>query len=80
MQWDFDDIYCGEPKPGRRSYCHPDIFKPVSIFLYPIDGNGKFTEVSHRTSVDKPAKGLGIAISDYDHDALRVGSQVFRLR
>jgi enediyne biosynthesis protein E4 len=68
MQWDFDDIYCGEPKPGRRSYCHPDIFKPVSILLYHNDGNGKFTEVSHQAGVDKPAKGLGVAIADYDHD------------
>jgi hypothetical protein len=68
MQWDFDDIYCGEPNPGPRSYCHPDIFKPVSILLYHNDGNGKFTEVSHQAGVDKPGKGLGLAIADYDHD------------
>jgi hypothetical protein len=68
MEWDFDDIYCGEHKPGYRSYCHPDIFKPVSILLYHNDGNGKFTEVSHQAGVDKPGKGLGIAIADYDHD------------
>jgi hypothetical protein len=68
VQWDFDDIYCGEPKPASRSYCHPDMFKPVSILLYHNDGNGKFTEESHRTGVDKPGKGMGIAIADYDHD------------
>ena len=68
LQWDFDDIYCGEPRPGHRSYCHPDIFKPVSILLYHNEGNGKFTEVSHQAGIDKPGKGLGIAIADYDHD------------
>src|SRR2546425_11524986 len=26
LQWDFDDVWCGEHKPGYRSYCHPDYF------------------------------------------------------
>jgi hypothetical protein len=68
MEWDFDDINCGERKEGYRSYCHPDIFKPVSMFLYHNDGNGKFTEVAHKAGVDKPGKELGVAIADYDHD------------
>jgi hypothetical protein len=68
MQWDFDDIYCGDKKEGFRSYCHPDLFKPESVLLYHNDGNGKFSEVSHQAGIDKPAKGLGLAIADYDHD------------
>ena len=68
MQWDFDDIYCGHREEGFRSYCHPDLFKPESLLLFHNDGNGKFTEVSHQAGVDKPAKGLGLAIADYDHD------------
>lgn len=68
MQWDFDDIYCGHREQGFRSYCHPDIFKPESMLLYHNDGNGRFTEVSHQAGVDKPGKGLGLAIADYDHD------------
>jgi hypothetical protein len=68
MQWDFDDIYCGHREEGFRSYCHPDLFKPESVLLFHNDGNGKFSEVSHRAGVDKPGKGLGIAIADYDHD------------
>ena len=68
MQWDFDDIYCGNQKEGLRSYCHPDRFKPESVLLYHNDGNGKFSEVSHQAGIDKPAKGLGLAIADYDHD------------
>jgi enediyne biosynthesis protein E4 len=68
MQWDFDDIYCGQRDKGLRSYCHPDLFKPESVLLYHNDGNGKFTEVSHQAGVDKPGKGLGLAIADYDRD------------
>jgi enediyne biosynthesis protein E4 len=68
MVWDFDDIYCGHREEGFRSYCHPDLFKPVSVLLYHNDGNGKFTEVSAKAGIDKPAKGLGLAIADYDHD------------
>jgi hypothetical protein len=68
MQWDFDDIYCGHREEGFRSYCHPDLFKPEGALLFHNDGNGKFTEVSHQAGIDKPAKGLGVAISDYDRD------------
>ena len=68
MQWDFDDIFCGHREAGFRSYCHPDLFKPEPLLLFHNDGNGKFTEVSHQAGVDKPAKGLGLAIGDYDHD------------
>jgi enediyne biosynthesis protein E4 len=69
MQWDFDDIFCGShEKTGFRSYCHPDLFKPESALLFHNEGNGKFTEVSHRAGIDKPGKGLGVAIADYDRD------------
>jgi hypothetical protein len=68
MVWDFDDIYCGHREEGFRSYCHPDLFKPASILLYHNEGNGKFTEVSHQAGIDKPGKGLGLAIADFDHD------------
>jgi hypothetical protein len=69
MQWDFDDVFCGRPeKGGSRSYCHPDVFKPESVLLFHNDGGGKFTEVAHQAGIDKPGKGLGLAIADYDHD------------
>ena len=68
MEWDFDDIYCGERKENYRAYCHPDIFKPASALLYHNDGQGKFTEVSQKAGLDKPGKELGVAIADYDHD------------
>ncbi len=68
MQWDFDDILCGLREAGYRSYCHPDLFKPVSMMVYHNEGNGIFTEAAQKTGLDKPGKELGIAIADYDHD------------
>jgi hypothetical protein len=68
VQWDFDDIWCGEHKEGYRAYCHPDVFQPISPFVYHNDGNGHFTEVSQKIGLSKPGKGLGIALADYDRD------------
>ena len=68
LQWDFDDVWCGEHKPGYRSYCHPDYFKPIAPLAYHNDGNGRFTEVSQKIGMSKSGKGLGIAIADYDRD------------
>ena len=68
MEWDFKDIYCGHREEGYRAYCHPDLFKPATTLVYHNDGNGKFTEVSKKVGLDKPGKGLGIAVADYDRD------------
>ena len=68
LQWDFDDIFCGEHREGARAYCHPDTFKPVTPLVYHNDGNGHFTEVGQKIGLALPGKGLGIAIADYDLD------------
>ncbi|MGA7525546.1 MAG: CRTAC1 family protein [Acidobacteriaceae bacterium] len=68
VTWDWNDVWCGEHLPGRRNYCHPDVFPPISMLVYHNDGNGHFTEVSHKLGLDKPAKALGLAIGDYDQD------------
>ena len=70
LQWDFTDVWCGEHKDGYRAYCHPDYFKPIAPLVYHNDGNGRFTEVSQKTGISKPGKGLGIALADYDRDGL----------
>jgi hypothetical protein len=67
MQWDFDDIWCGEHKEGFRSYCTPDVFHAISPLVYHNDGNGHFTEVSQKMGLAQPGKGLGIALADYGH-------------
>jgi hypothetical protein len=68
VKWDFDDIYCGEHKEGYRAYCHPDVFQPVSALVYHNDGGGHFTEVAAKVGLEKPGKGLGIAMADFDRD------------
>lgn len=68
VEWDWSDLWCGEHREGYRVYCHPDMFPPISMLVYHNDGNGHFTEVSRKLGLDKPAKALGVAIADYDHD------------
>jgi hypothetical protein len=68
LQWDFADIWCGEHREGYRSYCHPDAFSAIAPLVYHNDGQGHFTEISQKIGLAKPAKGLGVALADYDHD------------
>ena len=68
VKWDWDDVWCGEHRPGYRGYCHPDVFPPIAMLVYHNNGNGTFTEEAHRLGLDKPAKALGISIADYDGD------------
>ncbi len=68
LTWDFQDIWCGQHEPGRRAYCHPDLFKPITLLLYHNEDGKHFREVSQQAGMTEPGKGLGIAIADYDHD------------
>jgi enediyne biosynthesis protein E4 len=68
LKWNFTDIWCGEHREGYRSYCHPEHFQPIAALVYHNDGNGHFTEEAAKVGLDKPGKGLGIAIADYDRD------------
>ena len=68
LDWDFDDLWCGEHKESYRAYCHPDHFKPISPLVYHNNKNGTFTEIGEKAGLSKPAKGLGLAIADYDRD------------
>jgi len=68
LQWDFDDVWCGEHKEGYRAYCHPDYFKPIAPIVYHNDGSGHFTDITEKIGMGKPGKGLGVAIADYDRD------------
>jgi hypothetical protein len=68
LQWDFDDIWCGERREGYRAYCHPDSFHAIAPLVYHNDGKGHFTEIAEKVGLAQPAKGLGIAFADYDRD------------
>jgi enediyne biosynthesis protein E4 len=77
LDWSFDkNIYCGERRPGYRAYCHPDVFGSVSLLIYKNEGGGRFADVSKKSGMDAvSAKGLGIAIADFDHNG-RMGVAV----
>lgn len=68
VKWDWDDVWCGEHRPGYRAFCHPDVFPAIAPLVYHNDGKGHFTEVSKKIGLDLPGKGLGVAIADYDRD------------
>ena len=68
LDWDFDDVWCGDHKEGYRAYCHPDFFKPISPLVYHNNRDGTFSEVTQKVGLGKPGKGLGIAVADYDRD------------
>jgi enediyne biosynthesis protein E4 len=70
VEWSFErNVYCGNPRPGYREYCHPSAFPATTSLLYHNKGDGTFTDVSQQTGI-AAAKGraLGVALADYDDD------------
>ena len=71
MEWDFKlgALYCGDPRPGFRAYCHPDNFKGASNLLFRQKPDGTFEDVTARSKIyDAEGKGLGVAFADFDDD------------
>jgi len=70
VQWSFDNNrYCGEKKPGLRSYCHPDNYEGMTDLLYHNNGDGTFSDVSAKAGIARSVgKGLGVSFADYDSD------------
>jgi len=70
VDWSLDNnIYCGEKRPGYRSYCHPQNFNKLPDVLYHNEGGGRFRDVTRATGVEDPSgKGLGVVWGDFDND------------
>jgi hypothetical protein len=71
MEWDFKTgaLYCGDPRPGLRAYCHPDNFKGAANLLFHQRADGTFEDVSAKAKISDPdGKGLGVAFADFDED------------
>ena len=70
LQWSFsENPHCGGYGPGKRGYCHPNQFKPMTHLLYRNNRDGTFTDVSKESGIaDSPGYGLGVCFNDYDHD------------
>src|SRR4051812_24225485 len=64
-----NNVWCGERRPGYRSYCHPGNYKGQRIKLYHNNHDGTFTDVSDASGVGKPeAKGMGVVLVDFNND------------
>ena len=61
--------YCGEQRPGFRSYCGPTNFPGVPDSLFRNNQDGTFTNLAVTAGVASPdGKGLGVVTGDYDLD------------
>jgi hypothetical protein len=64
-----NNLYCGEQKPGYRSYCNPNNYRGQKTKLYHNNHDGTFTDVSDKTGVGAPeSKGMGVVLADLNGD------------
>jgi hypothetical protein len=65
-------LWCGDRRPGHRSYCHPDVYPGLPPRFWRNLGDGTFVEATEPAglAVDPrhPGKGLGAIASDLDLD------------
>jgi len=58
-------------KLGRRDFCSPKSFPPMSDLLYRNEGSGRFEDVSAAAGIaSERAAGLGVVSADFDGDGL----------
>jgi enediyne biosynthesis protein E4 len=64
-----NNLWCGERRPGYRSYCNPGNYKGQKTKLYRNHHDGTFTDASDRSGVGKPeSKGMGVVLADFNND------------
>ena len=64
-----NNTWCGERKPGYRSYCAPGNYKGQKTALYHNNHDGTFTDVSVKSGVGLPeSKGMGLVLADFNGD------------
>ncbi len=64
-----DNTWCGERKPGYRSYCAPGNYKGQKTALFHNNHDGTFTDVSEKSGVGLPeSKGMGLVLADFNND------------
>lgn len=63
------NLWCGEQKPGYRSYCNPNNYRGQKTKLYHNNHDGTFTDVSDKSGVGAPeSKGMGVVLADLNGD------------
>ena len=64
-----NNVYCGEHRPGYRSYCSPTAYGGSSPRLYRNLGDGRFRDVTVEAGLQSAdGKSLGVVLFDYDDD------------
>ena len=64
-----NNIWCGEHRPGYRSYCNPGNYRGQKLKLYHNNHDGTFSDVSESSHIGKPeAKGMGVVLADFNND------------
>ncbi len=65
-------LWCGDRKPGWRSYCHPDAYAGLPPRFWRNDGAGHFTDATEEAGFGgdpgHPGKGLGVIAFDLEPD------------
>ena len=62
------DKTCKGPD-GRPAYCRPQMYEPSVCRLYHNNGDGTFTDVTHKAGIDKlQGKSMSAVWTDYDED------------
>ena len=63
------NLWCGDRKPGYRSYCNPNNYHGQKTKLYRNNHDGTFTDVSDKSGVGAPeSKGMGVVLADFNGD------------
>ncbi|MGB2589569.1 MAG: CRTAC1 family protein [Candidatus Acidiferrum sp.] len=64
-----NNLWCGDRRPGYRSYCNPNNYQGEKTKLYHNNHDGTFTDVSESSGVGKPvSKGMGVVLADFNND------------
>ncbi len=65
-------VWCGERRPGWRSYCHPDAYPGLPPRFWRNAGDGRFIDATAAAGLelppDQPGKGLGAITLDVEGD------------
>ena len=64
-----NNLWCGDRKPGYRSYCNPNNYRGQKTKLYRNNHDGTFSDVSEKSGVALPeSKGMGVVLADLNGD------------
>ena len=64
-----NNLWCGERKPGYRSYCNPNNYRGQKTKLYRNNHDGTFTDVSEKSGIGVPeSKGMSMVLADLNSD------------